>query len=125
MKQYRYFENGFTFKRIPKNAAKIAYKNGLTIILCPVNLRPGAPYHFEMTLNRKQREPFVIDEIGLENDFNNCVGSFEYYNCKNSETGKYTAFYIPVETVDRFTGGAPTAETIGTTEQYNYRVMED
>lgn len=124
MKQYQYFENGFTFKRIAKHAAKRAYKNGSTIILCPVNLRPGAPYHFKMTLNRKQRETFIIDEIGLENDFNDYVASFEYYNCNNSETGYYTAFYIPVETVDRFTGNAPTAKTIGTIEQYNYKFME-
>ena len=124
MIQYRYFENGFTFKRIPKNAARRAYKNGLTIILCPVNLRPGEPWGHPFTLNRKQRESFIIDEIGLENDFNNYVGSFEYYNCKNSETGYYTAFYIPFETVDRFTGGAPTVGTIGTMEQYNYKFME-
>jgi hypothetical protein len=124
MRQYNYFEKGFTFKRITKRAAKKAYMNGLTIILCPVNLRPGAPWHNETTLHRKQREQFVIDEIGLENDFYNMIGSFEYYNCTNSETGYYTAFYIPVETVDRFTGGAPTAETIGTIEQYNYKFME-
>ena len=82
------------YKRITKHAAKKAYINGSTIILCSVNLRPGAPWHPEITLNRKQREPFVIDEIGLENDFNNYVASFEFYNCQNSETGSYTAFYI-------------------------------
>lgn len=94
MRKYQYSENGATYARISKTAAKTAYKNGSTIILCPVNLRPGAPFHFEMTLSRKQRDPFVLDEIGLENDFYNFIGSFEFYNCINSETGTYAAFYI-------------------------------
>ena len=28
--------------------------------------------------------------------FSTVLSHFEYYNCCNSETGKYTAFYIPV-----------------------------
>lgn len=124
MKQFTYHVNGFTYKRIPKHTAKKAYKNGLTIILCPVNLRPGTPHGFDFKLNRKQREQFTIDEIGIENDFNNYIASYEYYNCTNIQTGKYTAFYIPVETVDRFTGEAPTAGTLETIEQYNYKFME-
>lgn len=124
MKTYQYTDHGYTFKRIQKNIALRAYKNGLTIILCPVDIRPGAPYYPEMTLNRKQRQQFVIDSIGLENDFYNYIASFEYYNCTNSETGKYTAFYIPVTTVDSFTGEAPTEKTIKTTQIYNYKFME-
>ena len=124
MKQYQYYNNGFTFKRITKKDARTAYKNGLTIVLCPVNMRPGAPWNPEMTINRRQREQFVIDEIGIINDFNNYIASFEYYNCRNTETGKYTAFYIPIKTVDRFTGETPTPETLGTIEQYNYKFME-
>lgn len=41
-----------------------------------------------------------------------------------NETGRYTAFYIPVVTVDRFTGETPTAYTLGTVKQYDYSVME-
>lgn len=90
-----YFENdGITYKRITKKAAKAAYVNGLSIVIVPCNLRPFSPYHFEFTLNRKNREQFVIDEIGVKNDFENYINSFEFYNCINSETGKYTAFYI-------------------------------
>lgn len=124
MKKYRYTENGFTFERISKNTARTAYRNGLSVVVCPVNLRPGKPYHPEMVLNRKSREHLTADEIGVKNDFNNQVSSFEYYNCINSETGKYTAFYIPVEYVDRFTGEKPTAATLGTVKQYNYKFME-
>ena len=42
----------------------------------------------------------------------------------NTETGKYTAFYIPVEYVDRFTGEKPTAATLRTVKQYAYDYME-
>ena len=35
--------NGQTFKRIDKKTARTAYKNGLTVIICPCNLRPFTP----------------------------------------------------------------------------------
>lgn len=40
------------------------------------------------------------------------------------EVFSYAAFYIPVVTVDRFTGETPTAYTLGTVKQYDYSVME-
>lgn len=124
MKKYQYTDKGFIFERINKNAARAAYINGLSVVACPVNLRPGAPWHPEAVLNRKDRAHFVIDEIGVKNDFNNIIASFEFYNCTNAETGKYTAFYIPVKIVDRFTGKAPTADTLGTVKQYDYNFLE-
>lgn len=124
MRKYTYTENGFTFERIDRATARRAYINGLSVVACPVNLRPGKPYHPETVLNRKNREQFTADEIGVKNDFNNLINLFEYYNCINSETGKYTAFYIPVVYVDRFTGEAPTAETLGTVKRYDYKYME-
>lgn len=124
MRKYSYTENGFNFERIDKTTARKAYINGLSVVACPVNLRPGKPYHPETVLNRKNREQFTADEIGVKNDFDNLINSFEFYNCTSSETGRYTAFYIPVEYVDRFTGEAPTAATLGTVKQYNYKYME-
>ena len=94
MRKYTFTEKGHTYKRISKNAARAAYKNGLTVVICPCNLRPFTPWHNEHRMNRKDREQFVLDEIGVMNDFNNSVCSFEYYNCSNSKTGKYAAFYI-------------------------------
>lgn len=91
MKKYTFTEKGRTYKRISKTAARSAYMGGSTVIICPCNLRPTQYAH---RINRKDREQFVIDEIGVKNDFNNLVNSFEYYNCTNAETGKYTAFYI-------------------------------
>lgn len=49
--------------------------------------------------------------------------AFEFYNIRGNETGHYTAFYIPVREVDRFTGEAPTAATLGTVTQYDYRYI--
>ena len=94
MRTYTFTENGHNYKRISKNAARTAYKNGLTVVICPCNLRPFTAWRNEHKINRKDRAHLVIDEIGVINDFNNLVGSFEYYNCPNHETGKYAAFYI-------------------------------
>lgn len=117
MRNYTFTENGFTFKRINKAQAKRAYNNGLTVRFCPVNLRPGSPFRLDMDMNKVQQNCAGVD-------FEQLVNAFEFYNCRSNETGKYTAFYIPVETVDRFTGEKPTAGTLGTVEQYAYSYME-
>ena len=94
MRKYTFTEKGHTFKRICKTAARSAYMAGSTVIICPCNLRPT---QYASRMNRKDREHFVIDEVGVMNDFNNLACSFEYYNCPNSKTGKYAAFYIEEE----------------------------
>lgn len=91
MRNYEYNENGVLYRRISKKTAEKAYISGKTVVLCAVNL---IPWRFGIPINRKSRERFTADEIGVKNDFNNYVNSFEYYNCINSETGKYTAFYV-------------------------------
>lgn len=40
MRKYIFTEKSHTFKRINKKTARTAYKNGLTVIICPCNLRP-------------------------------------------------------------------------------------
>lgn len=112
MKKYTFTNGGYTFKRIDKKAARRAYENGLRVLLCPVNLRPGYPFHPETSISGKA--PATFEEA---------LNAFEYYNIRNSETGFYTAFYIPVVEVDRFTGEAPTAATLETVEQYDYRYI--
>lgn len=108
MNKYTYTQGRFTFKRVSKRTARRCYNNGLPVILCPVNLRPGSPWHCETEFRRNGES------------FNMRVDVFEHYNATNSETGRYSAFYIPVRTVDRFTGETPTADTLGTVEQYDY-----
>lgn len=117
MRKYTFQKNGFTFERIDKAKARRAYNNGLTVLFCPCNLRPGSPFRLDMKMNKAQADCAPVTFDGL-------VNMFEYYNCMNGETGRYTAFYIPVEYVNRFTGETPTAETLGTIRQYDYKYME-
>lgn len=90
MNKYTFNHNGRTFERITKKDARRAYANGLSIVIIPCNLRPFTAWHHEMIINR-------ADEIGANHDFTHYINLFEYYNCIDSETGKYTAFYIPKE----------------------------
>lgn len=118
MNKYTFIDNnGKTWERVNRKQAKAAYNNGLTVLFCPVNMRPFTPWHLEIDVNKN-----FEGCKGVE--FEKAVNAFEYYNCTTNETGKYTAFYIPVVTVDRFTGKAPTPETLGTVKQYDYSVME-
>ena len=112
MNNYTFNDGGFTFKRVNKATARRAYNNGLHIVMCPCNLRPGFPWHPEAVVNGKSGATFET-----------ALNAFEYYNIRGRETGRYTAFYIPVVTVDRFTGNAPTAGTLGTVEQYDYNYL--
>ena len=88
--------DGKLYERVNKTAAKNAYMRGSKIALVPVNMQPVSPWFYPYIISRAARAPFVLDEIGAENDFKNLVNSFEYYNCTNSETGRYTAFYREV-----------------------------
>lgn len=124
MRLYRFYQGGFQFKRVSKRTARRAYQTGFTVIMCPSNLRPFTPYHHEHTINRKDRAHFIADETGALNDFNNLVASFEYYNCTNTQTGRYAAFYLPVKSADAFTGGAPSVPTLKTIEVYDYAYLK-
>lgn len=53
MRQYTFTENGFTFERVDKRQARKAYNNGLRVVVCPVNLRPGYPWHPEISVSGK------------------------------------------------------------------------
>ena len=112
MREYTFTDGGYTFERVSKATARKAYKNGLRVLLCPVNLRPGYPFHPETSISGKAKATFEEQ-----------LNAFEYYNIRNRETGLYTAFYIPVVLVDAFTGKKPTAATLETVKQYDYRYI--
>ena len=116
MRKYNFDHNGFNFIRINKKRARAAYNNGLTVIFCPCNLRPFGFYNLGLPMEQNK-----INQNCDGVTFDKLVNEYEFYNC-HPDTGKYTAFYIPVETVDRFTGEPSTgADAI---EQYNYKFME-
>ena len=94
MKHYHFTNKGRLFIRVNKRSAKAAFIAGNTIAICACNLRPGAPYSPEYITSRAARADFILDDIGAANDFRNIVNSYEYYNCRNGETGRYAAFYI-------------------------------
>ena len=63
-------------------------------------MRPFTPWHLEINVNKNFEGYNGVS-------FEKAVNAFEIYNCTDNETGRYTAFYIPVVTVDRFTGKRP------------------
>lgn len=117
--------NGRTWERVNKSRARNAYNNGLTVLFCPVNLNPFSEYYTSVMIN-------ISDDIDIgissrftkENSFERVLNAFDYYNCTDNETGHYTAFYLPVVTVDKFTGKAPTGTTRETVRAYDYTVLE-
>lgn len=92
MRNYLFKSNGYTFKRVTKKEARGYFRAGFKVVFCPVNLRPFTPWHCEIDVN-----PVNCDGYS----FNDVVNRFEWYNCTNTETGKYTAFYIPVAHYDK------------------------
>lgn len=74
--------------------ARKCYDHGLLVMFCPVNMYP---------LNDNYPCAAWIQKNDDCNNFQKAVNAFEYYNC-NHETGYYTAFYIPMCRVDRFSG---------------------
>lgn len=65
MRAYTFTENGFTFERVDKKQARKAYNNGLRVMVCPVNLRPGYPWHPEISVSGKSGATFeeMRDEL--------------------------------------------------------------
>ena len=49
--------NGKTWERIDKKTARTAYNNGLTVLFCPVNMRPFTPWHLEIDINKNFENP--------------------------------------------------------------------
>lgn len=109
MNKYTYTNGGHTFERVSKTVARMAYNNGLRVVFCPINLRPGYPFNPEVSVSGKSGATFET-----------ALNAFEYYNIRGRETGRYTAFYLPMRIVDRFTGEAPTVYTLGTVKEYDY-----
>ena len=97
MRLYTYKDNyrgvDFVFSRISKKAARAAFNNNLPVVFCPVNLRPGGPWRPDVVICKN-------DDPGRT--FDAALNAFEFYNCNLPETGKYTAFYIPVRGVSYF-----------------------
>ena len=89
-------DNGKQYKRIDKRQAKKIYNENKPVFVCACNLRPFTMYHFECELLKSRLSDLLLNGIP-ENDFKRVINHFEYYNCINSETGYYSAFYTAID----------------------------
>lgn len=99
MNKYTFDHNGINYSRVSKAAARKAYAAGKTVYLQSCNFRLFSLWTSPAELNRKTVESDPIDgvnENAIVKYFDKFVNSFEFYNCINSETGKYAAFYVEV-----------------------------
>ncbi len=78
------------YERISKQTAKKMYDAGEDVYICPVNLRPDNMWMPATKMDRYY--PSAIQAAG-ELDFIEWANEYQYYNCQNSETGRYLAFY--------------------------------
>lgn len=70
--------------RVSKRTARKAYNNGQAVAITPRNIYPFNVWGTTST---------YAGGDGCT-PFEDVVNAFEYYNCINSDTGKYAAFYI-------------------------------
>ena len=71
-------------KRVQKRCAKRMFNLGVPVYICPVNFRPDNMYAPATRMNPDE-------------DFDAITSYFEAYNCINSETGRFAAFYVEVK----------------------------
>lgn len=77
--------DGNEWVRVSKPVAHKAYDSGQSVAITARNLHP---FNYWGTTSI-----YAGGKYGCT-PFENVVNAFEYYNCINSETGKYAAFYI-------------------------------
>ncbi len=94
MKQKIIKDEKRTFRRVTKTEAVTADMAGRDVIICPCRLNPEKTWKYQVW-NREWRKEFVIDEIGVRNDFLGLVDSFAYYVC-GAKAGLYMSYYIEV-----------------------------
>ena len=82
----RDLDNG-KYTRVRKDVARRLFKEGKTIYLTPSNIAASDSNIWV--------KPYPVSNRSEEN-FDNVVNSFEYYNC-NREMGYYTNFWIDEE----------------------------
>lgn len=91
MNNYTYnAKNGaICFERINKAKARREFERGAVIALSACNIRPDG-----VIRAAEIYKPIEASDPDRKN-FDKRVNVFEWYNCANSETGRYAAFYRP------------------------------
>lgn len=80
------YDETITIKQVQKRTAKKLFESGETIYLQSSNFQPFGVWSRCMDTNKDN-----INCVG--HTFETIVSEFEYYNCSDSETGKYASFY--------------------------------
>ena len=89
MYNYIYSDNdNNNWARIDKRKARGLFNKGVSIAICPDNLRPFGFF---------QPEAIISLEYPNIGDFDKICNEFEIYHCINRETGYHAAFYMEVE----------------------------
>ena len=70
-------------KQINKVQARKLYEQDKPFIIVPANMRPDSVMAIK-----------VQNGIWGHENFNNFYNEFCYYNCNNSEVGRYPRFYV-------------------------------
>lgn len=83
MRDYRYTTaDGIRMVRVDRGTARRLHRLGLEIEAAPCNLRPDSPWGTAFRLEPSE-------------DFERFENYATAYNCINSETGRYLAWYAP------------------------------
>lgn len=86
------------YKRISKTAARKLYNAGKTIRICACNFSPvniwGAYSDASPDKYTNVSNDGFNTTVARNKEFDTVVNAFTFYNCINSETGKYPAFYV-------------------------------
>ena len=73
MRQLIFKDKDRTYTRISKTTAKKIFESGREILLCPVYLRPGEPWHPECAIQKS------------EYDFDEYISAFKIYTAKKEQ----------------------------------------
>jgi hypothetical protein len=92
MNKYTFTDNdGKTHERISKAHARKIFTEGKPVIFCPSNLCPFGFWNPQIEITAKK---WIEDASGdATKAWEAANDSFMFYNCVNTETGKYIAYY--------------------------------
>ena len=81
--------------RVNKTTARKAYNDNQTVFVLPVNLCPGMafqPCPIAPPQDNADREHKVM--FANDWDFDRRIRNHDWYNCNDTETGYYSAYYL-------------------------------
>ena len=84
MNSYVFRRDQKHYTRVTKKIAAFRYYKGEEVWLCPCNIRPdGWGGCMCVSVNKDTSGDFLL-----------LINEYECYNCTNSETGRYAAYYV-------------------------------